>query len=167
MCQLSEYHVHSVYVCTTEFINWINVSIKISLLTYLYPFQSRLFMKNNCFSLMSMDQITIKAQNPKCRLYRCLIEFIDWRYSQSCWYFRPLLWTSAPHWLTSPPPSLCEYCKYRGRYFHTECNRGKWDQVVWRASTGVNHCVFDQIPNLQNCFTTPNKILGREGASDR
>ncbi len=39
MCQLSEYHVHSVYVCTTEFINWIVVSIKISLLTYLYPFQ--------------------------------------------------------------------------------------------------------------------------------
>jgi hypothetical protein len=21
-------------------------------------------------------------------------------------------------------------------------------------------CVFDQIPNLQNCFTTPNKNLG-------
>ncbi len=26
----------------------------------------------------------------------CLIEFIDWRYSQSCWYFLLLLWTSAP-----------------------------------------------------------------------
>ncbi len=25
------------------------------------------------------------------------------------------------------------------------------------------HCVFDQIPNLQNCFTTPNKNLGGEG----
>ncbi len=25
-----------------------------------------------------------------------LVKFIDWRYSQSCWYFRPLLWTSAP-----------------------------------------------------------------------
>jgi hypothetical protein len=36
-----------------------------------------------------MDQITIKATNPKCRLYWCLIEFIDWRYSQSCWYCRP------------------------------------------------------------------------------
>jgi hypothetical protein len=25
--------------------------------------------------------------NPKCRLYWCLIEFIDWIYSQLCWYF--------------------------------------------------------------------------------
>jgi hypothetical protein len=35
---------------------------------------------------------------------------------------------------------------------------GGWDQVVWRASTGVIYCAFDQIPNLQNCFTNPNKI---------
>jgi hypothetical protein len=28
-------------------------------------------------------------------------------------------------------------------------------------------CVFDQIRNLQNCFTTPNKNLGGEGASYR
>jgi hypothetical protein len=39
----------------------------------------------------NIDQLTIKTPNPKCRLYWCLIEFIDWRYSQSCWYFRPLL----------------------------------------------------------------------------
>jgi hypothetical protein len=39
-----------------------------------------------------MDQITMKTPNPKCRFYWCLIDFIDWRYSQSCWYFRPLLW---------------------------------------------------------------------------
>ncbi len=26
---------------------------------------------------------------------RCLSEFIDWRCSQSCWYFRPELWTVA------------------------------------------------------------------------
>ncbi len=36
-----------------------------------------------------MDEIT---QNPKCRLHLCLIVFIDWRYSQSCWNFRPLYW---------------------------------------------------------------------------
>jgi hypothetical protein len=36
----------------------------------------------------TIDEISIKAPNPKCRLYWCLIEFID---SQSCWYFRPLL----------------------------------------------------------------------------
>jgi hypothetical protein len=32
---------------------------------------------------------------------------------------------------------------------------------MWRANSGVIHCVhvFDQIPNLPNCFTTPNKNL--------
>ncbi len=35
---------------------------------------------------------------------------------------------------------------------------------MWRAYTGVVHCVFDQISNLQNCFTTPNKNLVGEGA---
>jgi hypothetical protein len=29
--------------------------------------------------LSIMDEGTIKTQNPKCRLYWCLIEFIDWR----------------------------------------------------------------------------------------
>jgi hypothetical protein len=37
--------------------------------------------------LHTLGQITIKTSKPKCRLYWCLIEFIDWRYSQSCWYF--------------------------------------------------------------------------------
>ncbi len=52
-----------------------------------------------------------------------LIELIDWRYSQSCWYFRPALWTSAPltFSLVHSPPSLCEihvhfFCTY------TVCN---------------------------------------------
>jgi hypothetical protein len=31
------------------------------------------------------------------------------------------------------------------------------NRVVWRAYTGGKYCVFDQIPNLQNCLTTPNK----------
>ncbi len=37
-----------------------------------------------------------KTPNPKCRLCWCSIEFIDWRDSQSCLYFRPLLWNIAP-----------------------------------------------------------------------
>ncbi len=37
---------------------------------------------------------------------------------------------------------------------------------MWRAYIGVIHCVFGQIPNLQNCFTNPYKNLGWEGASD-
>ncbi len=50
----------------------------------------------------------------------CIIEFIDWRYSQSCWYFRPLLWTSAPlsfslvHLPPPPPPPV----KNNGGWFY-------------------------------------------------
>ncbi len=44
-----------------------------------------------CLCILQMDEGTIKSPSPNCRLYWCLIEFIDWRYSQSCWYFRPLL----------------------------------------------------------------------------
>ncbi len=78
---------------------------------------------------MLMDQITIKTPNPKCRLYWCSIEFIDWRYSQPCWYFRPFLWTSAPLTFSlvhqPPPPSLCPWVnKYRGMYSCTVCNMG-------------------------------------------
>ncbi len=47
---------------------------------------SRLALHKN---IPIMDQISIKTPNPKCRLYWCLIEFVYWRYSQSCWYFRP------------------------------------------------------------------------------
>ncbi len=32
-----------------------------------------------------------KTPNHKCRLYWCLLELIDRRYCQSCWYCRPLL----------------------------------------------------------------------------
>jgi hypothetical protein len=42
-------------------------------------------------SQVGIDQVTTKTPNPKFRLYWYLIEFIDWRYSQACWYFRSLL----------------------------------------------------------------------------
>ncbi len=60
--------------------------------------------------------------------------------------------------LKSSPPLPRPPCvnKYQ---IYTVCNTGGGGgvRVVWRASTGLIHCVFDQIPNLQNCFTTPNK----------
>ncbi len=124
--------------------------------------------KGNLYSqtLVIMAQITVKTLNPKCRRYWCLIEFIDWRYDQSCWYFRSLLWSSST--LTFSLVDLPGVWISTG-YVFIQCVTGGrgWDQVVWRASTGVIHCVFDQIPNLQNCFTTPNKNLRGEGASDR
>ncbi len=55
-----------------------------------------------------MDKITIKTANPKCRLNWSLIEFIDRRYSVSCWYFRPSFVNCCPPNLLSgsrsPPP---------------------------------------------------------------
>ncbi len=74
-----------------------------------------------------MDQISMKTPNPKCHLYWCLMEFIDMRYSQSCCYFRPLLWTVLSLYgtfsyikstkvyvqsseLDSPNPSLASEC---------------------------------------------------------
>ncbi len=76
-----------------------------------------------------MDKISIKTPNPKCSLYWWLIEFIEWRYSQSCWYFRPLLWTSAP--LTFSmfhlPPPLPPFPMWisTGVCIYTVCNGGK------------------------------------------
>ncbi len=58
-----------------------------------------------------MDFLTIKTPNPKWRLYWFLIEFLDWRFSQSCWHFWLPLWTIAPlsfSLVSSPPLSLCE-----------------------------------------------------------
>ncbi len=77
-----------------------------------------------------MDQISIKTPNPKCRLYCCLLEFVDWRNSQSCWYFTLLVNQRPSNLLTgssapAPPPLPCVN-KYRGTCFHTVCNGGGW-----------------------------------------
>ncbi len=87
---------------------------------------------------ISMDQISKKTPIPKCHLYWCLIEF-----SQSCWYFQPLLWTSASlvfslvHLPSLPPFPVWVST---GARIHTVCNRwGGGDQVVWRAYPGVIH----------------------------
>jgi hypothetical protein len=57
-----------------------------------------------------MNQIYIKTPKSECRPYWCLIEFIDWRYSQSCWYFRLVLWSISPltFSLVSSRPLPCE-----------------------------------------------------------
>ncbi len=50
-------------------------------------------ISSQALGLHSMVQLAIKTPNPKCCLYWCSIELIDWRFSQSCWYFRPALLT--------------------------------------------------------------------------
>jgi hypothetical protein len=47
---------------------------------------------------------------------RCLLEFMEWRYSQSCWYFRPSFVNYCTSHLLSgsspPPPHLCQSSVY-------------------------------------------------------
>ncbi len=69
-------------------------------------------------SVHTMDQISMKTPNLKCRLHWSFLEFIDWRYSRSCWYFWPFLWTSAPLTFSLvhlPSPPSCVN-KYSGMY---------------------------------------------------
>ncbi len=87
---------------------------------------------------------------------KCLSKLIDWRYIQSYWYFLPSFVSCCPSNLLS---GSCVN-KY-SVYMYTVCKGGGG------GSVGVSHYVSDQIQNLQNCFTAPNKNLGGEGASDR
>ncbi len=106
----------------------------------------------------------VKTSNPKCRLYWCSIECIDLRYSQShCWYFWPSLVNYCPsNLLTGSLPPFLVWIS-TGVWIFTVCNGGGGDGIGLCGKHGVIHCVFYQIPNLQNCFTTPNKNLGGEG----
>ncbi len=64
------------------------------------------------YSAPNMDQISKKTPNPKCRLYLCLIEFIDC--VSHAGIFDPFMWTSAPltfslvHLPPPSPPTMCE-----------------------------------------------------------
>ena len=54
-----------------------------------------------------------------------------------------------------PPPPLPNV-----QYIQTVCDCGGWGGVEMYCgpySAGVLHFVSDQIQNLQNCITTPNK----------
>ncbi len=113
-----------------------------------------------------IDEGTIKTTNPKCRLYCCLIEFIDWRYSQPYWYFRPLLWTDVAicTFSLTPPP------------LPSQSKRTEYTDSVWLwgvGGGGVFSCVVDHILqefntlfltrfNQQNCYTIPNKNTSKD-----
>ncbi len=58
---------------------------------------------------------------------RCLAEFIEWRYSQSCWYFRPSFVNCCPSNLLSGwtlPPSPPCVNNYSILYTTIQCVRG-------------------------------------------
>ncbi len=68
---------------------------------------------------LSQGLINYKETKTKCRLYWYLIEFIDWRYSQQCWYFLPNFVNYCLYNLLSgslPPPSPFPKSKYNIYY---------------------------------------------------
>ncbi len=115
--------------------------------------------------------MSIKTLNSKCRLYWCLIEFIDWRDNQSSWYFRPALWTIAPLTFSlvsapTPPPPLPCVNKYTV-YTYTVCNRGIWGHGGGQGGLRqINTCckVHLQVIFLDNdtwhCFLSSNLSTG-------
>jgi hypothetical protein len=84
--------------------------------------------------------INYKDTETKCRLYWCLVEFIDWRYSQSCWYFRLSFVNYYPSNLISgsPPTPLPISQSQSTEYTQTvsSCEEVRW----WVLS-----CVEDHI----------------------
>ncbi len=86
-----------------------------------------------------MDEETIKAQNPKCRLYWCLIEFIGWRYKSVMLLFSiPLNCCPSTFSLTSPtPPPLP---KVNVHYIQTMCGCGSGR--CWVKTTFTDWCHY-------------------------
>ncbi len=83
---------------------------------------------------------------------RCLSEFIDWRYSQSCWYFRLCFVNCCPSNLLSGSTSLCQSTVY------TDC--------VWLGGSGKCWVLLDIIfcRSLTFCIwpdSEPTKLLDR------
>ncbi len=71
---------------------------------------------------------------------RCLSEFIDWKYSQSCWYFRPSFVNCSPLTFSlvqlSPPPSpLPSVNSYTVYTYSIQCVRGGCYGVLGQRNT--------------------------------
>jgi hypothetical protein len=112
-----------------------------------------------------MGEWTIKTPNPKCRLFfkiglftdcatSCLTDFVDWRYIHSWLIFSTQFVYCCPSTfsLTSPPLP-----KLNVQYIQTVCGWEGTKLCCTLYPAGVLHSVSDQIQNLQNCFTTPDK----------
>ncbi len=79
---------------------------------------------------------------------RCLTEFIDWRYSQSCWYFRPSFVNCCPSNLLvvqlSPLPCVNKYT-----YLYTRCIVCKEGGVIsWDSP-------FNKVVNISDYRNVP------------
>jgi hypothetical protein len=87
-------------------------------------------------------------------------------FDPACELFSP--WTKEIYLCTVAPPQYLlsdlhptpPLLKENVQYIQTVCGKvwGGGVELYCRPySAGVLHSVSDQIPNLQNCFTTPNK----------
>jgi hypothetical protein len=65
---------------------------------------------------------------------RCLSEFIDWRYSQSCWYFRPSFvnWCPSPLLSGSTLPPLPPLCVNKYTVYTYAVCKG-WGMGFWAS----------------------------------
>jgi len=131
-----------------------------------------------------MDEWTTKTSNPKCRLFYKIdlltdfaalsfTDFIDWRYIHS-WFviltqlvnccrhgqrnYSCVLWPPYGTFSPAPPPPPLPNVQY----IQTVCDCGGGGLGGVEMSGGPFSArglpsVSDQIQNLQNCFTTPNK----------
>ncbi len=124
-----------------------------------------------------IDQITIKRPCPKCRLYWCLIEFIDWRYSRHD-YIDPSCKLAPLYLLSSSPTLLPCVNKYRSSTFYRVCNGGGgvYVESIYRRNT---LCIWPDSESTKLLYTVyltrfriykialpPQTNLGGEGASD-
>jgi hypothetical protein len=135
-------------------------------------------------SLFSVvERLHCKRPIPICRLFfkidlltyiaaLCLTDFIDWRYIHSLagifdpacellppWTKELNLCTVAPLsslWLPPPLPKLNVLFIQTVSVWRGE--GGGWIVLCRSYSTGILHSVSDQMQNLPNYFTTPNKM---------
>ncbi len=101
----------------------------------------------NSYIMLHHGLINYEDAKTKCRLfYWCLIEFVDWRGSQSiqsCWYFRPSSVNYCPNNLLSfspPPPLLPSHTKSKYGIYRQCLARRMWGGGGW-----VLNCVGDHI----------------------
>ncbi len=98
------------------------------------------YKKTECCSSMDYKDKT------KCRPYLCLKEFIDWRYSQSCWYFRTSFVNYCPSNLLSCSPPPPPPPKVKVQYIQTVC--------VWEGVGGVQLCWRPYLHELNTLYLT-------------
>ncbi len=113
----------------------------------------------------------------------CLTDFIDWRYIHSGFVFSTQLVNCCPHghgrrnytcvllplYFTFSQTSSSLPPFPNVQYIQTVCDIGGGGEEVGGVdmycvpySARVLHSVSDQIQNLQNCFTTPNKMTSKD-----